>query len=357
MVRVQPARGPLVGGRLERRQAVEAEPLRVVEDRPRADRLADVAEDRVDRVLEALEEAHVAERLRRLGVARVAHPLPVLLAVAGVVEARVGAEGAGVESGGGRDDLEGRAGGEEPLGRAVQQRRRRAPAGVGRAQDPPEVPLDEVLVVRRARGHHADGAGAGVEGDDRAAPPAQVVHRDLLGAQAGGQHEVVAGHGRPPDAVDRGVEERAEVRVRAGQVVVLGPLEPRLRATLRRVADRLREEPVVRVAPVEEGLAADPPADVPREPVAVPREDQAAPDLELRDALDRVVLPVLEPRDRPGLPVGGRDDEGRDEPDRGDGEPDDLAVHAASPRAVFARCETRSSPASRTKLATTLDPP
>jgi len=39
--------------------------------------------------------------------------------------------------------------------------------------------------------------------------------------------------------------------------------------------------------------------------------------VELRDSLDRVVLPVLEPADRPRLPVGRADDE-RGEQQQGD---------------------------------------
>ena len=58
------------------------------------------------------------------------------------------------------------------------------------------------------------------------------------------------------------------------------------------------------------------------------RVDLAAVDLELRHALDRVVLPVREARRRPGLPVRRRDDERREQHERGDGEAGDLPVHA-----------------------------
>ena len=89
--------------------------------------------------------------------------------------------------------------------------------------------------------------------------------------------------------------------------------------------------------------------------VAVGGADQAALDRELRHALDLVVLPVGEARAGPGLPVRRRRRSARragtsaDERDAGD-----LPVHA---RSAFARLETSSRPASRTKFATTLEPP
>ena len=59
-------------------------PLEQTSGRPES--LADVAEDRVDRVLEAGRQIDVAECLRRLRIAGVADVLAVLLTVAGVVE-------------------------------------------------------------------------------------------------------------------------------------------------------------------------------------------------------------------------------------------------------------------------------
>ena len=58
-------REPFVGRRLERRPLVEAEALRVVDQRPRAQVLADVAEHGVDRVLDRLPEVHGAVAGRR----------------------------------------------------------------------------------------------------------------------------------------------------------------------------------------------------------------------------------------------------------------------------------------------------
>src|SRR5438093_8400309 len=83
---VQAALDALALRQLEWRQRVEAEALRVVEDGARAEGLADVAKDRVDRVLEAGRQVDVADRLRRLWIAGVADVLAVLLAVAGIVK-------------------------------------------------------------------------------------------------------------------------------------------------------------------------------------------------------------------------------------------------------------------------------
>ena len=135
--------------------------------RPGAERLADVAEDRVDRVLEAGRQVDVAERLGRLGVTGVPHPLAVLLAVAGVVERRVGREPAGVERGCGRDHLERRARRVLAGGRAVQKRQRRTERVVRVACA--EALLDQVRVVRRVRRHHEHAARRRLERDDRAA--------------------------------------------------------------------------------------------------------------------------------------------------------------------------------------------
>src|SRR5207248_9453693 len=63
--------------------------FRSIEDQSGADRLADVAEDRVDRVLESLCEGGLAEGLDRpVGARRVRDLLAVLGAVAGVIEDR-----------------------------------------------------------------------------------------------------------------------------------------------------------------------------------------------------------------------------------------------------------------------------
>ena len=85
------------------------------------------------------------------------------------------------------------------------------------------------------------------------------------------------------------------------------------------------------------------------------RVDQSALDLELRDALNRVVLPVGESRRRPGLPVRRPDHERAEQDDGDDGEPGQLPVHSA--RSRLARFETSINPASTRKFATTLEPP
>src|SRR5204863_2238010 len=89
--------------------------------------------------------------------------------------------------------------------------------------------------------------------------------------------------------------------------------------------------------------------------VSVGRVDLAALDRKLRDEPDLVVLTVGQSRVRPRLPVRRADDQRGQQDERDDADLGDLLVHRSIPR--LARFETSSSPASRTKLATTLDPP
>ena len=116
---VEAARRALVRRRLERRRRVEAEALRVLDELLRAELLADVAEDRVDRVLQRRAQVEAAERRGRVVVV---DALAVDLAVAGVDEARRGREAARVDRGRGGDDLEGRARRVEAGGGAVEER-------------------------------------------------------------------------------------------------------------------------------------------------------------------------------------------------------------------------------------------
>ena len=306
-------------------------------------------------MLEPLGERDGAEGLgRSIRAGRVRDPLAVLGAVAGVLEGRVRGEPVGVEGCGRRDDLERRARGEETVRGPVQERRRRlarTPDGL----DLVEVALDQVRVVRRLRGERVDLAGLRVHDHRGAALAGQLRHRDSLNAGADTQDQVVAGDRDAFELVDRLVEKRPEVRVRGGQVGVLGLLETRARAHLRRIADQLCEESAGRIAPEVERLPADLAAHVGREHRPVGRADHAALDPELGDPLDRVVLLLGQARRCPGLPVGRPDDQRCEQDQRRDGELGDLAVHA--PLGALARLETRSSPASRTKFATTLEPP
>src|SRR6478736_6645535 len=164
------------------------------------------------------------------------------------------------------------------------------------------------------------------------------------------------------ELVERRVEDRAQVRVRAGQEVVLGLLEPRSRAHLGRVADDVGCEAALRVLAEVERLPADPATVViGQDRVAVAGDDLASLDGELGHTLDRVVLTIREPSRRPRLPVRRADDQGREQDEGDDGDTSDLTVHGCAPNAswleAFAGCETSRRPASRTKLATTLDPP
>ncbi len=110
----------------------------------------------------------------------------------------------------------------------------------------------------------------------------------------------------------------------------------------------------MRIAPEVERLAVDLPLPVRREYRAVGGADQPALDLELGDALDRVVLPRRKIARRPRLPVGRADDEHGDQRQRDECDAADLGVHRAR---ASARFETSRSPATMTKFATTLDPP
>ena len=121
-------------------------------------------------------------------------------------------------------------------------------------------------------------------------------------------------------------------------------------------------ETALRVAAEEEVLAVDPALDVVCEDrLPVGGEDLPAVDLELGDPLDRVVLPVFQARRGPRLPVGRADDERREQCHRHHGDTSDLLVHerpsSENCETEFARCESRRRPASRMKLATTLEPP
>ncbi len=351
---VQAARGALVRGGLQGRIGVEAEAAGVVENGQRPELLADLAEDGVDRMLERGREADAAEHLRTALVGIVGDLLAVLDAVAGVVEGRGGLVDARVEGGRRSDDLEGRAGRVEAGGRPVDERRAGRAVRAARApRNREEVLLDEIGIVRGRRRHDEDGAGRRVERDDRAAVVAERVERDPLGVGPDRQDEVVAGDGCPLEAVERALQHRVQVRVGRRQVVVQRSLEPRARARLRRVSGHLGRE-------VPGGIAAE----VERQPVllhrapsgeqrTVGRVDQPAPDRELGDALDCVVLPILEPGHRPGLPVRRRDHERREQNESDHGKACDLPVHCGA----FARFETSRSPATRMKLATMLDPP
>src|SRR6185437_12838755 len=182
----------------------------------------------------------------------------------------------------------------------------------------------------------------------------QQVLRQPLRAFVQRQHEVVAGDRRAAEPVAEGVEDRAEALVRRRQVRVLLAFEAGARAALRRVADRLRREAVRRVDAEVERLASDLAADVRGEHgVAVGGEDQAALDLKLCDALDLVVLARRESAGSPRLPVRRRHDERGEHEEREQRDAGDLFVHVWE----LARSETRRSPASTRKLATTDEPP
>ena len=192
--------------------------------------------------------------------------------------------------------------------------------------------LDQVGVVGRARNADEHRPGLRVERDRGAALAAQCVERDALRLRLQGQVQVVALDRLALELVERRVEHRAQVRVRAGQEVVLGLLEPGPRANLGRVADDVGREAALRVlAEVERLPAGAAPVVVGQDRVPVTGDDRAALDRELGDALDRVVLPVGQAVRRPRLPVRRPDDQGREQDEPDDRDARDLAVHSCPP--------------------------
>ena len=184
--------------------------------------------------------------------------------------------------------------------------------------------------------------------------PASALWAIALEPRVDRQHDVVADDRLARERVELRAEHRAQAAVRAGEVVVQRTLQSRSRPRLGRVADDVRSERAVRIAPEVERLAVDLPLPVRREHRAVGGADQPALDLELGDALDRVVLPRGEIARRPRLPVRRADDEHADQRQRDERDAADLGVHRAR---ASARFETSRRPASMTKFATTLEPP
>ena len=352
-VAIEAAREPLVGRCLERWSLVEAELLRRVEDPLGAELEADVAEHRVHRVDEARHEVDRPEDLGAALVGEVVNLLPVHGAVPRVVEGRAGPELLRFERRGHGDHLEDRARDEQARARPVEEW---CGGGAvrGDVRDLAVVLLDEVRVEARRRGHHQHLPRARVERDDSAAVRAELFLRDLLGVEVERRHDVVPLDRPAVELVERLVEDRREVGVGGGQVVVERSLEPRARPSDGRVADDVRREGAVRIAAEVERLAVDDALAVPRQaPPWVEREDEAAVDRELGDAPNRVVLPRGETGGGPGLPVRRHDDERADEPEGDVREPHDLAVH----RGAFALFDTSRSSARSTKFATMLVPP
>ena len=295
-------------------------------------------------------EAHRAEGAVRVVVV---DRFPVFDAVPAIVEGRAGRHSPRVEGRCGGDELERRARRVQAGGGTVEQGSC-GPACRAPAEDLPEVVLDLARVVPGRCRHREHASRGRLEGDRRPAVAGERPLGDPLELWVDRQHDVVAHDRLARQRVELRAEHRAEAAVRAREVIVERPLEPRARPRLGRVADDVGRERAVRVAPEVERLPVDLPLPVRREHRAVGGDDQAALDLELRDALDRVVLPRREVARRPRLPVRGADDEHADQRQRDERDPADLGVHRAR---ASARFETSSSPASMTKLATTLDPP
>ena len=208
---------------------------------------------------EPLRERDRAEDLRAdLRIARVRDALAVLLAVAGVDELGRRLERAAVERGRRGHDLERRARRIEALGRAVEQRRRVRARGRADARDRGEVLLDDVRVEGRARGHAPGSGPSSARSRPRRRTSRAAAHRDLLRARVERQVEVVALDRHALQLVELAPRDAGDRAVRAGEVVVLGALDPGARAVPRRVADDVRREVAVGVLAEVVGLAARP---------------------------------------------------------------------------------------------------
>src|SRR4029079_1778650 len=154
----------------------------------------------------------------------------------------------------------------------------------------------------------------------------------------------------------RVVQQRVEVRVRPGEIVVQRLLEAGARALDRRIAHCLRGELAGRVGSDVPGAA-----DLLLLHLAVPcegrlpvgREDGAAVDGQLLDDQLRVALSRLEVGRLPE-PVRRHQNERDEEPHEDEEEPTDLGVHWCS---RLTRSETMRSRPRAMKLATMLDPP
>ena len=165
------------------------------------------------------------------------------------------------------------------MNRPALARLRSGAAGVQFAvmpRDAPVVLLDEVRVEARRRGHDQDLPGTRVERDDGPAVRAELLLRDLLGIEVERRHDVVPLDRPAVELVERLVEDRREVCVGGGQVVVERSLEPRTRPSDGRVADDVCGKRAVRVAAEVERLAVDDALSVPRQPPPrLEREDEA----------------------------------------------------------------------------------
>src|SRR5439155_22294434 len=93
-----------------------------------------------------------------------------------------------------------------------------------------------------------------IERDRGPAFAGKLRHRDALCPRPDGQPERVSLDRCPAQLGERLVDDALEVRVRAGQEVVLGLLEARACPRDRRVADEVREQPLRGVAAEVDGL-------------------------------------------------------------------------------------------------------
>ncbi len=277
----------------------------------------------------------------------------------GRVDRRARRDRAAVESGRGGHHLEGRAGRVLALGGAVEQRRRSSVVVESRES---QVVRNAIRVVGRVGGHHPHPAGLRLDRDHGAEPGGlEVVQRHPLRGRVEVGDDVVA----LLIAAAQLVEDRAELRAVADQLVVVGLLELAVALADEAVADRVPVERPLRIAAHVAQVGAVALRDRAGDHRAVGGEDAAARDLLLlqqRPLVGRLFLQRLRVEHRP---VGREADQHREEDDDQAEQLDDLAVHdpssAATPRGAVAsrraRSEISSSRASSTKLATIELPP
>src|SRR6185295_655559 len=151
------------------------------------------------------------------------------------------------------------------------------------------------------------------------------------------------------------IEDRAEFRPFADQLVVVELLELGVALADEAVPDRVPEQRAFRVAPDVAEAVAVPLGDGAGDHGAVGGDDPAAADLLLLEQGPGVGVLFLQRLGIEHRPIGSEPDQDREEDDDEGEEFDDLSVHAFASRR--ARSEIRSSSARRTKLATTELPP
>jgi hypothetical protein len=328
----EPRRDDLVRGQADLRRPVEAEArhglLQEGAAIARAERGADLREHRVDRFRQR--EAEI-ERTGEALATVVVDRLPVLEERAGIGEGRAWGVLAAVERGRRRDHLERRSRRIATLCHAVEQRPVR---GVQRLQPGGGAEHRRVRVEGRPRRERDHPSGRRLDGHRgaRVARRLEALVGSRLHRRLEGRHDVVAPDDSTGDRVELAREHARQIRVRAGQVVVLRLLEPAAVGGRGRVPGDLREDRPVGVAPhVDAAPVSRLARHALRQHLAVRGEDPPSVDRLLAHDLVQIVLAGCERRRGPQLPIG-REAEQQHEAGRDhDEEADELPVHQRPP--------------------------